>query len=314
MAPRPGCSRRPTWSRPGRDLDPAALAALTGRARPGQAAEPDREAGQRGHVLRRADGAIDEAGERVEVEQAQPPEAGIDRVGDPDRQPRAGVVPAGVEVGDRAGGDDLRGKVRARPGGRGRRAKTSAEGSGESVGEDVRRRRCDEAGEPSGSSDSSGPWNGWMTRFPVAGPAVQSVAADADRPLPGDDREPGRIDRRLPVGVDQRDLGSGRRDRAGTSAAGAPATTGVASAGSGCASGEGRDVDRRRDLEASAPTGGLSPGSPTRLRAQATPEQAATDPRGEDTGVVRRQRPEPAGRRRARRRCRDRPSRRPGGR
>ena len=184
---RPGCSRsRRPRLRPGRDLDPAAFALLTRRARPGQAAEADREPRQRGDVLGRANRAIHEPGRSIEMEEAQPAQRRVDRIGDPDREPGPCLVPAGIEVGDRAaatiwagksskiaGEADANGSSDADANGSGD-ADSATDGSGLKVGETSG--ASEASGELNGSSVSSGPWNGWTTRLPVAGVVVSPSA------------------------------------------------------------------------------------------------------------------------------------------
>jgi hypothetical protein len=89
--------------------------------------------------------------------------------------------------------------------------KTSIVGSGDSVGE------CssDNEGEaepegvvdaPAGSSDSSGPWNGWITRLPVAGAAVSPSSAMPTVPCQATTAKPDGSTDQAATGVFQRDL------------------------------------------------------------------------------------------------------------
>ena len=65
---------------------------------------------QRRHVARGAVRAIQLAGDRIELEEAEPPDRRVTGVGEPDREPRAGLVPADVEFGERSLVDDRRGR------------------------------------------------------------------------------------------------------------------------------------------------------------------------------------------------------------
>src|SRR3954466_4889358 len=89
------------------DLEPAALAALSGRCRPRETAVRDREARPRGHVLGCAVRPVESARDRVNVNEAQAADRRVRRAREPDSEPGAGLVPADVEIRAGAVRDDL---------------------------------------------------------------------------------------------------------------------------------------------------------------------------------------------------------------